>query len=67
MTEKAKELGNESAFPFELDYSGLTKREYFAGQVLNGWISAFNTKASNDTEIQHIVKKAVLIKVAIFL
>ena len=46
----------------EKQYSGLSKREYFAGLAMQGLISSFTEKASNGrwgTEIKETIKCAI--------
>jgi len=47
MTEKAKELGNETIYDTydnkrEVFMNGLTKREYFAGLAMQGYVCGFD-------------------------
>ena len=54
MTEEARKLGNQPAFPMNRannnETMGLTKREYFAGLAMQGMTKSINLKAVTNQE-----------------
>ncbi|MDR0691491.1 MAG: hypothetical protein LBF69_00460 [Prevotellaceae bacterium] len=74
MTEKAKRLGRQPAQPtmnfnenmlaseqppYDVTTSaGLTKREYFAGLAMQGWLTKYGTSSYNYPMAQECIKYA---------
>ncbi|MDR0295172.1 MAG: hypothetical protein LBH91_03140 [Prevotellaceae bacterium] len=68
MTEKAKQLGNETAYPIiefadSTNTCGVTKREYFAGLAMQGLLSncvtIVNAEATDEGDFKAISRDAV--------